>query len=234
MGDEGKTDLTQTMPGAAVAMLGNPDFGTLECRIEPGQALQVEGGAMAYMDSGMEVRSRLMGGFLRALIRKVFGGESLFVGEYSHPQGGLLGISPAVPGKVLHRALNGETILLTAGSFLACSPKVYVGTKFGGLRAMFSGEGMFFLKCAGHGDLFFNAFGNVEEKVLTGNSLIVDTGHVVGWEDSLEWKVRGMGSIWSTLFSGEGLVLEFSGRGKVWVQTRTEGGLIGWVRNYMF
>ncbi len=130
--------------------------------------------------------------------------------------------------------MKGETIFLQAGAFLACDPNVTLGTQFGGLRAMFSGEGLFFLKVGGHGDLFFNAYGDILEKEVSGKPFIVDTGHVVGWESTLDWKIRGMGSWKSTLFSGEGLVIEFTGRGKVWVQSRNEGGLVGWLSSYCF
>ena len=233
MSDPGKQALVTTAAGAQVEILGNPDYGTIEARIGPGQAIWVESGAMSYMSDGMEVKSRLMGGFFKALIRKIFGGESLFVGEYSHPKGGMLGISPGVPGKVLHRDLKGESVFLQAGSFLACSPKVHIGTQFGGLRAIFSGEGLFFLRCSGRGDLFFCAHGDVIERQVAGE-FIVDTGHVVGWEETLDWTIGGMGGLKSTLFSGEGLVIRFKGHGKVWLQTRTEGGLAGWLTGYMF
>ena len=213
-------------------ILGNPDFGTLECRLAPRETIWVEGGAMSYMDAGMEVKSRLMGGLFKALLRWIFGGESLFIGEYSHPRGGLLGLSPSVPGKVLHRSLQGETIFLQGGAFLACSPSVEVGTQFGGLRALFSGEGLFFLKASGLGELYFSAHGDVVERAVEGE-LIVDTGHVVGWESSLDWTIGGMGGLKSTLFSGEGLVLRFRGHGKVWLQTRTQSGLAGWISGYL-
>ncbi|MGE0713518.1 MAG: TIGR00266 family protein [Planctomycetota bacterium] len=225
--------MVKTSPGPGVRIIGNPDFGTLEVDLQPGQAILVEGGAMAYMAPGMEVKTRLMGGFLRAMIRRLFGGESLFVTEYSHPRGGVLGVSPAVPGKVMQRQMRGETIYLQGGSFLACDPRIYLGTKWGGFRALFSGEGAFFLEVTGQGDLFFNAHGTIVEHEVDGE-FIVDTGHVVGWEQTLDWKVTGMGnSLKATLFSGEGLVLRFSGRGKVWLQTRTIGGLAGWLRSYL-
>ena len=217
--------------GTAVTLAGNPDFGHVVARIPPGATLLVESGAMASMSQGMQVKSRLMGGVFKALIRKVLGGESLFVGEYSHPQGGEIALSPAIPGMVVHRKLNGETLLFQGGAFLACTPGITLGTQFGGLRALLGGEGLFFLKVSGQGDLFFNAIGSIVEREVNG-SLVVDTGHLVGWESSLNWTIRGMGGLKATLLSGEGLVLEFNGRGKVWLQTRTEGGLVGWVGGY--
>jgi uncharacterized protein (TIGR00266 family) len=176
----------------------------------------------------MEVKARLMGGFLRALIRKVTGGESLFVGEYSHPFGGEVTFSPSAPGTISHRFLAGDSLLLTGGSFMACSPGVSLRTMFGGLRSMFSGEGMFLVECSGFGDLFFNTYGAMIEKEVDG-SFTVDTGHVVAWEPSLEYTIRSMGGLKSTLLSGEGLAMRFSGTGKIYLQTRTMESLAGWL-----
>ena len=46
-------------------------------------------------------------------------------------------------------------------------------------------------------------------------------------------EVTGFGGLFSTLFSGEGLVMRFSGRGRVLVQTRSTGGLVGWIRGIL-
>ena len=98
--------------------------------------------------------------------------------------------------------MQGETVHLTAGSFVACTPGVTMKTRFGGLRAFFSGEGAFYLECSGSGDLFFNAYGAVHEREVNG-SFIVDTGHLVAWESSLRYEIKGMGGLKQTLFSGE-------------------------------
>ena len=207
---------------------GNPDYGHLTVRLNPGESFIAEGGSMAWMSADTEVKARLLGGFLRALVRKVAGGESLFVGEYSHPSGGEVTFSPAAPGTISHRRLSGDSLLLTGGSFMACSPGVNLATKFGGLRSMFSGEGMFLIECSGFGDLFFNTYGALIEREVNG-SFTVDTGHVVAWEPSLDYSIRGMGGLKSTLLSGEGLAMRFSGSGKIYLQTRTMESLAGWL-----
>ena len=66
------------------------------------------------------------------------------------------------------------------------------------------------------------------EKDVNG-SFIVDTGHVVAWEPGLTYSIRGMGGLKSTLLSGEGLVMEFSGSGKIYLQTRTLDGVGRWL-----
>ena len=208
---------------------GNPDYGHLKVGLAQGETILAEAGAMSWMAGPLNVRSHLMGGVSKAIIRKLVGGESLFVGEYTADGGnGSIGFSPAEPGSVLHRRLDGDTFILTAGSFLACTPGISLKTRFGGMKALFSGEGAFFLECEGSGDLFFNAYGGVIERELDG-ALVVDTGHLVAWEPSLSYTIGGMGGLKQTLFSGEGLVLRLEGRGKVFLQTRHIPGLSHWI-----
>lgn len=207
---------------------GNPDYGELTVGLRPDEKIVTESGAMSRMSRSMDVKGRMMGGFLSALGRKIFGGESLFVGEYSSPDGGWLSLSPGVPGSLLHRKMANDTWILTAGSFLACSPGVKLRTRFGGFRYLFSGEGGFFLEVSGEGDLFYNTYGAVVERDVDGE-FTVDTGHIVAWEPSLEYRIAGMGGLKQTLFSGEGLVVKFSGRGKLFLQTRTMGESASWL-----
>lgn len=215
-----------------VQVVSNPDFGHLEIVLDQGQSILCESGAMAAMDSDLQLDTKMMGGFLPALWRKVVAGESLLSGVYTAKRAGSrLWLSPPIPGQVIEYQLQDQKLMLTSGSFLACQDGVHLGTKFGGLRAMFSGEGMFFIEARGRGSLWFNSYGAVLEQEVNGE-LIVDTGHVVAWEPSLQWTVTGMGNLFSTLFSGEGLVLRFSGKGKVWLQTRSMSGLAGWLAGY--
>jgi uncharacterized protein (TIGR00266 family) len=207
---------------------GNPDHGNLTVRLEPGETILGESGAMSHMSGGLEVKARLIGGLLKAAARKLLGGESLFISEYRAPGPGFVAFSPTCPGTVATRELKGDSFYLTKGSFLACTPQIELSTRFGGLKAFFSGEGAFLIECQGTGQVFFNSFGAIIEKDVDG-PFTVDTGHVVAWEPSLSYQIRGMGGIKQTLFSGEGLVMAFEGTGKIYLQTRHLGGLIGWL-----
>lgn len=211
---------------------GNPDYGEVVAELDPGETILAESGAMSRMAASMELHTRLMGGVVRAVARKFLGGESFFLAEYQSPQGGQIGLSPGCPGTVVHRKLEGEKLRLTGGSFLACSSGVEMHTVFGGLKSLFSGEGAFFLDASGNGDLFFNTYGAMIERDLDGE-LKVDTGHVVAWESSLDYSIAGMGGLKSTLFSGEGLVMTFRGKGRLWLQTRTLGATAGWMVPYL-
>ena len=127
-------------------ILGNPDYGHIVFKLQRGETILSESGAMAYMSKNMELDSKLMGGFFKALIRKLFTGESLLAGSYTPTGGeGEISFSPAIPGHVGHLKMTGNNkILLQPGAFLACTPGVNINSVFGGLRASFSGEGLFF------------------------------------------------------------------------------------------
>lgn len=215
-----------------VELLGNPTFGHAKVSLRAGEHVIVESGAMAAMSSDLQLKSRFLGGFFRALLRKIVTGESLLVGDYSSNQPAELVLSPSIPGEVRHITLQpGRSLFFQGGSFLACTPGIRMGTKFGGLRSFLSSEGIFFLQLSGQGELLFNSYGAIVEHDIDG-SFTIDTSHVVGWEDTLDWKLKGMGSLKNTLLSGEGFVMEFTGKGKLWTQTRSLSGMVSWLSRY--
>lgn len=187
---------------------GNPDYGHLTVSLNLGEKFIADRGALAWMSQGMDIKARLLGGKVSAFIRKLVGGESLFVGEFSHYTGGQATFWPSVPGEISHRKMSGDSFILTGGSFMDCTPGINLKTRFGGLKAMLSGERSFFIECSGEGDLFFNPFGALIEKDING-SFTVDTGHMVAWEPSLTYSIRGLGGLKSTLLSGEGVAMRF-------------------------
>ena len=61
------------------------------------------------------------------------------------------------------------------------------------------------------------------------NQFIVDTGHVVAFDPSLDYTISGMGNFKSTMLSGEGLVMRFKGSGKLYLQTRNVSSVASWL-----
>ena len=98
---------------------GNPDYGEVIVELGPDEELLAESSAMSRMSSHMEAKSKRLGSFFGAIIRKMFGGESFFVGRFTHPDGGTVAVAPGLPGTVTHRQMNGDHVFLTAGAFLA-------------------------------------------------------------------------------------------------------------------
>lgn len=218
-----------------------PSYAMATVSLEPGESVTVEAGSMVAMSDGLTIKTHIggnrggfFGGFINfflALIRKFLGGETLFVNTYTPPSGqsGKVYVAPALAGDIIHYELDGTRSLMMQGtSYLASGPGVTVKTKFGGLKSFFSGEGAFWLKCAGKGDLWVNCYGAIHSIDVEG-SYVVDTGHVVGFEDTLDYKIKGSGSLKSTLLSGEGLTMHFSGHGKMYIQTRNLSGMIHWI-----
>tara|TARA_B100000886_G_scaffold210445_1_gene145641 strand:- start:150 stop:806 length:657 start_codon:yes stop_codon:yes gene_type:complete len=207
---------------------GNPSYGEVDVDLGPGEVILLEPGAMSRMSSNMSSSFQRQGGLLSAIFRKMFGGESFFLGKYEHPEGGSLTFAPSIPGTIEHFNFSNNRLNIMAGSFLACTPGINVKAKFGGFKALFSGEGAFLLEVSGNGDLFFNSFGGIIEKDINGE-FIVDTGHVVAFEPTLNYKISGMGNWKSTMLSGEGLVMTFNGTGKIYLQTRTVDSIASWL-----
>jgi uncharacterized protein (AIM24 family) len=62
-----------------------------------------------------------------------------------------------------------------------------------------------------------------------GESFTMDTGHLVPFSDRRGFKVRNVGGLKLTLFSGEGLVVDLTGPGRFWLQTRSEDAFLTWL-----
>ncbi len=203
----------------------NPSYASLIVTLPPNQTLLVEAGAMAAMDANIEMKSKMRGGLVKG-IGRMFSGESLFISEFTaRNTTGELYISPGVPGDVTYYHLDGSKGLMVQSSgFVASSPSVDLDTKFQGLKGFFTGESIFFLRASGQGDFWFSSYGAIIEIPVEGD-YVVDTGYIVAFEDTLQYNVEMIGglsfrSLRTGILGGEGLVCRFSGKGKLWVQSR--------------
>ena len=209
---------------------GSHAFAYLDVQLEPGETVTAEADAMSSMDAQLELRSRLNGGFFIALLRKFLGGETLFINDFSNPtaQQRRLTLVQPTPGEVRCIELNGDTLYLQPGAFLACTPGVKMGVKFAGLISWLAKEGLFRIVVSGHGKVWYGAFGALLEKEIDGE-YIVDTSHLVSYEPGIQLKLQLAGGIFSSLFGGEGLVTRVVGTGKIVIQTRSIPGITGWI-----
>ena len=101
--------------------------------------------------------------------------------------------------------------------------------KWGGLRGLLAKEGFFFLGVTGHGDLWFTSYGGIEAVDVNG-SYLIDNGNLVGYEGNLTMNIKSAGGgLLGFMASGEGLVCEFNGQGRIYIQTRNLQSLVGWL-----
>ncbi|MDP6453067.1 MAG: TIGR00266 family protein [SAR202 cluster bacterium] len=204
-----------------------PSYSLLEVDLTPGETMVAESGAMTWMTDNVRMKTSTRGGALRGLGRSMLGGESFFQNTYSAEGGsGTLGMAPGQPGDIVPIEMNGDELLLERGAYLASEENVKLDSNFQGLSGLFN-EGLFVLRVSGEGLLFFNAYGDIHEVEVDG-SYIVDNGHAVAWEPTLDYQITRGRSIRSFLFSDQ-LLLEFHGHGKVWVQSRNPQTLANWV-----
>lgn len=213
-----------------------PAYALAVVKLEVGETVVGEAGALVSRDPHVQMETSagkkdegLVAGLFSGLKRMV-AGESFFQNRYTATgSGGEVTFAPALVGDVAVHQLEG-TVFLQSSAFLCAPPSVSIDASWGGAKSFFSGNGFVLVKASGTGPLAFNAFGAIKEVEVDG-VFLVDTGHVVAFEDSLKYSVSRIGGGWTTfLFGGEGLVCRFTGKGKVWLSTRNPvafGELVG-------
>jgi uncharacterized protein (TIGR00266 family) len=198
-------------------------------RMAPGEAIVAEADAMVTMNDRVQcttsARPAGKGGLLKSLGRAFLTGESFFTNTFrATAEGAEVGLAPSLCGDMQVHDLNGaEDLLIQSGSFVACQDSVDLDTKWQGMKAFFSGESFFFLRASGQGQVMMSAFGGMEMIELDGD-LIVDTGHLVAFTSGISYRATKPGGSWlQAFFSGEGVVLHVSGKGRLYLQTRNPG-----------
>lgn len=198
--------------------------------LDAGEKVQAETGAMVSMSDSIKIETGMKGGILGGLKRSVLGGESFFLNTFEAEQPGEVTIAPALPGDIIALDLAGQTLLVQSGSFLAATPDVEIDTKWGGGKTFFSREGLFLLKCSGSGTIFISSYGGIHLVDLdAGQRYVVDTGHMVAFDESVQYDVGRAGSWKSTLLGGEGLVCKLTGPGRFYLQTRNPESFLQWL-----
>jgi uncharacterized protein (TIGR00266 family) len=208
-----------------------PAFALAVVRLAPDEEIKVEPGAMVSFSAGVTSETDVTGGLMRG-IQRIFGGESFFQNTFHAPkEGGEITLAPALVGDIgILDIASEQTMLLQSGAYLAAERAVSFDTSWGGARGFFGGPGLLLLRVTGAGKLLYAGYGGLEERLIeAGQSYTVDTGHIVAMDDSIQYRVRGMGGLKGTVFSGEGLVGELTGPGRVIMQSRSERDFINWL-----
>jgi uncharacterized protein (TIGR00266 family) len=213
-----------------VEINGGHAFAYLNVTLQAGESIITEPDAMSSMDADLDLTAQLNGGLIKGLLRKYLGGESLFISRFSNNTNGSrsLHLVQPTPGAIRCVDIDQAGIDLQPGAFLACTPGVRLGVKWAGLVSWIAREGLFKLHAHGDGQLWYGAYGALIEKEIDGE-YIVDTAHLVAWEPQMKLKLQLAGGLFSSIFSGEGLVTRIEGTGKIIVQSRSLSGLGAWL-----
>jgi uncharacterized protein (TIGR00266 family) len=194
------------------------DMQYTEIELDPGETVMAEAGAMMYMDRGIEMETQfgtgqetgLMGKFLGAG-KRLLTGESLFMTAFTHQGSGKAKVAFAAPypGKILPRDLaETGTMLCQKDSYLCSAMGIEIGIAFTKRlgAGFFGGEGFILQKLSGDGLAFCHGCGTLMRRTLgPGETLRVDTGCIVAFQESVEYDIKFVGGLKSAFFGGEGL-----------------------------
>jgi uncharacterized protein (TIGR00266 family) len=203
----------------------------LRIKLSGNQEIYAEAGKMVYKTTNINMETKMAGKSLGdkvigALKRKVVG-ESLFTTHFRAVNGeGEVGFAGDYPGRIEAINLDGSKAFLTQrDAFIVAESTINftiaLQKKIG--AGLFGGEGFILEKFTGKGLLFIHAGGDfVHFDLKAGEVIQVDTGSVVGFEETVDFDVQFVGGIATAIFGGEGLFLAtLKGPGKIILQTMT-------------
>jgi uncharacterized protein (TIGR00266 family) len=214
-----------------IEILYQPSYSLGVLKLGSGEKVRVEGGAMVSMSREVTLETEATGGFLKSLTRSMLSGESFFQNIYLAPSGGgEVTVAPALPGDLYSIGLENENLMVQSGSYVASELGIELDTKWTGAKTFFASEGLTMLRAFGTGKLLLSSYGAIHEINLeAGVTHTVDTGHLVAFTEGMSFEVRKIGGVKSTLFSGEGLVVDLAGPGRVLMQTRSTDAFLTWL-----
>lgn len=218
----------------------------LHCHLQQGDIVHCEANAMVMMESNLELKGSLQGGIIQSLMRRFANGESLFQQktEASKGEGDCL-LAPTLDGDMQILDIGNAQYTLSDGAFVASSGsvdiKASIQRNLGG--AIFGDTGGFMvMQTNGTGQIVVSGFGSLFEiEVSPDKDVLIDNGHVVCWDSRLQYSLsvstsqnKGfLGNIINSVTSGEGMVLKFSGAGKVVLCSRNRENYQGWLNKVL-
>ena len=212
------------------------DLQFVEVELDPGETVIAEAGMMMYMEDGITFEtkmgdgSRPQAGFLDKLVgvgKRVITGESLFLTHFTNSarEGKKhVAFGAPYPGKIIAIDLDetrGE-LICQKDSFLCAALGTEVSIAFNKKigAGLFGGEGFILQRLRGDGMVFIHAGGTIVEKRLSNEKIMVDTGCIVAFENTINYNIQQAGNLKSMIFGGEGLFLAtLQGTGRVWLQS---------------
>lgn len=206
-----------------IELLHRPGNTAAKITLAEGEVCTTESGAMIAMSGNMDIETTTYkkgrANLLR-MIKRMFSGEGIFMNHFE-PKGGSgeLWLGTALSGDMMIYELDNENLIVQGSSFMACEHSIELDTSWQGFKNVLSSEGMFWVNLKGTGKVIVNSFGAIYPVEVDGE-YIVDTGHIVAFNETLDFKVTKAGKSWVHSFlGGEGLVCKFQGKGTVWCQS---------------
>jgi uncharacterized protein (TIGR00266 family) len=202
----------------------------IRIRLKPGQELFAEAGKMLYKQTQVSWETRMsgdtLGDKLWGAVKRKLMGESLFLTYFRTSTPGEVGFAGSYPGRIqAFDLVAGQSVFVQRDSFVVAQSTAQLNIamvkRLG--AGFFGGEGFILEKLTGPGTVFIHAGGDfLEFNLAAGESLQVDTGSIVAFDEGVDYDIQLAGGIRTALFGGEGLFLAtLTGPGRVIVQSMT-------------
>lgn len=216
-------------------ILHGDDMQTVEVKLDPGEKVIAEAGAMNWLEEGIDFDTKMgdgsnpkegVFGKLLNAGKRAISGESIFITHFTNETQNLKKVAFAAPypGKIIPMDLSkhDKTVYCQKDSFLcaAFGTKVDIAfTKKIG-AGFFGGEGFILEKLTGDGMVFLHGGGTIVKKELNNETIKVDTGCLIGFTEGIDYSINKAGSMKTMFFGGEGLFLTtLKGTGTVYLQS---------------
>ena len=212
-------------------------FPVVICNLENGAKMITDKGSMAWMSPNMQMETH--GGGLGRMFSKAFSGESMFQNHYTARGGaGMIAFTSSFPGEIKVLEIGpGQEMIVQKSAFLAAEAGVNLSIHFQKRlgAGFFGGEGFIMQRLSGRGAAFVEIDGDLMEYNLKpGQSIIVDTGNVAGFEPSVQMDIQQVQGAKNIFFGGEGLFnTVLTGPGRVWLQTMPIYNVANAIRPYI-
>ena len=211
------------------------DMQVVEIELDKDETVIAEAGAMSWMDSGIGFEAKmgdgteLSGGFKNAVFgigKRLLTGESIFLTHFSNKvsKKQKVAFGAPYPGKIIpiDLAKNNGSIICQKDAFLCAAFGTKVDIRFNKKlgTGFFGGEGFILQHLKGDGLAFIHACGTIVKKELNGETIKVDTGCVVAFDDGIDFSIEMVSGLKSMFFGGEGLFLAtLKGHGTIYLQS---------------
>lgn len=226
---------------AHFSLVGSPEP-FLHVGMRRGDRIYCESNAMVMMEDALELKGRLQGGLMQSLLRRFANDESLFQQHIEAVRGdGDCLLSASLDGDMQILDVGVTQYILSDGAFVAAHDSVHVKARLNSSHggAFFGSTGGFLvMETSGQGQVVVSGCGTLFEiEVGPNKEVVIDNGHVVCWDSRLNYQLSVstsqnngfLGNLVNSVTSGEGMVLRFSGTGKVIICSRNRDNFLQWL-----
>lgn len=196
---------------------------TVSIDLSAGQSLWASKGSLMAYSEGIDWTLKIPGGAGKA-IGRVLSGEGVSLTHITATQDGArLVLASNQPGKLATWDLSRGPIVCTPGSFVGALGDVDIDVTVARSAgaALFGGAGLFLQRLSGTGVAIVHGAGDfIEVQLAPGQTVLVSTGNLALFSDSVSYGIRGVGGCMKVIFGREGLFMtELKGPGWVMLQS---------------